>query len=291
MKQKRRLKPDHLTETSNLSANRAITHQVSIKTGKAPKMASLKSIVITMSSCLAIFSFITSTQCQQQGASRSSNNNVNLVSLGQMATLASQSLTRQAQDSALDNAIESTPATTTNLAYQQSNYQTCHLPPTWMGKWYQSNKEPIRVTSREISDKGLCRDKKGDKYLFENVRQQCLVCLVINERHLNVLQYKESNCQPIPARYMNRSTNGLLVDEDHSLLETICSDITGDAQLESLFRLDAPATECPISGKYHFTYDNCREPRSSLESCIDKKQLNFKFAACPDVPGSESKSK
>jgi len=185
---------------------------------------------------------------------------------------------------------------------------SCQLPPTWAGKWYQSNKELIRVTNTEISDKGLCRDQKGDKYLFEytgttkHQQQQqqpqqagsCLVCLVINERHLNVLQYKESSCQPIPANYYNRSTNNLIIpqnDDDHSLLDSICSDITGDAQLESLFRLDTPAIECPIIGQYSFTYDGCREPYSSLDSCIDKKQLNFKFSACPDVPGSESKCK
>ena len=230
----------------------------------------------------------------------------------------------QQQQPDLDNVIEST---TSLVALQQQQRQpsakistastatptttttSCRLPPTWAGKWYQSNKEPIRVTRTEISDKGICRDQKGDKYLFESVitssgsgginsklqqqQQQtspCLVCLVINERHLNVLQYKESSCQPVPANYYNR-TNVMLDDEDHSLLDSICSDITGDAQLESLFRLDTPPIECPISGQYSFTYDSCREPQSSLDSCIDKKQLNFKFLACPDVPGSESKCK
>lgn len=181
------------------------------------------------------------------------------------------------------------------LAQQQlfTQASNCQLPPTWAGKWYQANKEPIRVTNTEISDKGLCRDQKGDKYLFEstsNNRQPCLTCLVINERHLNVLQYKESSCQPIPANHLNRTTNSIIVDEYHSLLDSICSDINGDAQLESLFRLDTPVIECPIGGQYSFTYDNCREPQSTLDSCIDKKSLYFKFAACPDVPGSESKS-
>ena len=205
----------------------------------------------------------------------------------------------------LDNVIEST--TMNSLQHQpllvarasalnQQPAGACQLPPTWAGKWYQANKEPIRVTNTEISDKGICRDKKGDKYLFAYVKPDhhvCLTCLVINARHLNVLQYKESSCQPVPAQYLNRTSSNsqISLDNDHSLLDSICSDITGDAQLESLFRLETPSIECPISGKYHFTYDNCREPLSSLDSCIDKKQLHFKFAACPDVAGSESKCK
>lgn len=218
-------------------------------------------------------------------------------------------LQRQQQQPDLDNVIEST--TSLNLvtsiigggggkAVPTTPTTSCQLPPTWTGKWYQSNREPIRVTNTEISDKGLCRDQKGDKFLFEynGGRQQqqqqqsqatapCLMCLVINERHLNVLQYKESSCQPIPPNYnSNRS-----LDDDHSLLDSICSDINGDAQLESLFRLDTPAIECPISGQYSFSYDTCREPQSQLDSCIDKKQLNFKFSACQDVSSSESKCK
>jgi hypothetical protein len=179
------------------------------------------------------------------------------------------------------------------LSALANQIKACQLPPTWAGKWYQANKDPIRISNTEISDKGICRDKKGDKYLFEYTKQAhqtCLICLVLNERHINVLQYKESSCQPVPAQYLNRTTNSqFIIDNDHSLLDSICSDITGDAQLESLFRLETPSIECPISGKYHFTYDNCHEPKSSLDSCIDKKQLQFKFSACPDVPGSESK--
>ena len=189
---------------------------------------------------------------------------------------------------------------------QRQPSSACQLPPTWVGKWYQANKDPILVSKTVIHDKGVCLYKKGDKYLYESTKQvstvaagqqqqqqACLTCLVINERHLNVLQYKESSCQPIPANYLNKTNDLQQLDENdhHSLLTKICSDITGDAQLESLFRLDTPPIECPIIGRYNFTYENCREPHSSLDSCLDKKQLNFRFSACPDVPGSESKSK
>lgn len=231
--------------------------------------------------------------------------NSNLVNQQQQDPAQSLPLTRQQQQQQdLDNVIEST----TYLAPTPSGRQPqgCQLPATWAGKWYQSNKEPVRVTNTEISDKGLCRDQKGDKFLFESWgtkaasaaasnslnQQASLICLVINERHLNVLQYKESSSLPIPANYHNRSLTDILAnDPDHSLLDKICSDIAGDAQLESLFRLETPSIECPINGQFSFTYDNCRERQSSLDSCIDKKQLNFRFSACPDVPGSESKCK
>lgn len=241
--------------------------------------------------------------------SSSSNNlviNNNLLAHQQEAQLA-QSLPlikQQSQQLDLDNVIESTtanllPTQQFNSNNKQASNGRCQLPPTWAGKWFQSNKEPIRITNTEISDKGICRDQKGDKYLFEynnnNKQQSCYYCLVINERHLNVLQYKESNCQ---SNVNNQSINNLMnsanIDSnnvDHSLLDSICSEINGDATLESLFRLDAPAIECPINGQYSFTYDGCREPQSALDSCIDKKQLNFKFSACQDVPGSESKCK
>lgn len=241
----------------------------------------------------------TATTTTSSSTYSSANNQLNSVNeqqpIAQSLPLVSSS--RQSQQADQDNVIESTTSflALQNVKGSSVSQTNCQLPLTWAGKWYQSNKEPIRVTNTEISDKGLCRDQKGDKYLFElgNTKQQqpCLLCLVINERHLNVLQYKESSCQPIPANYYNRSSNNLNIDDDHSLLDSICSDITGDAQLESLFRLDTPAIECPINGQYSFTYDSCREPQSSLDSCIDKKQLNFKFSACPDVPGSESKCK
>lgn len=251
--------------------------------------------------------------CQVVASSQltpSSQTNLKQYSSRAAAVLVSADDPRRQVENALDSAPSSplSAHSVSLLSVKSQTHQepllgppTCQLPPTWAGRWYQSNKEPIRVTNSDISDKGVCRDQKGDKFLFEfggnqaKNQQPCLMCLVINERHLNVLQYKESSCQPIPANYHNRSSNllaaGASDDRDHSLLDSICNDITGDAPLESLFRLDTPPIECPVSGQYSFSYDACREPQSTLDSCIDKKQLNFKFSACPDVPGSESKCK
>lgn len=168
---------------------------------------------------------------------------------------------------------------------------SCQLPATWAGKWYQmGTKDPIRFTNTEISERGVCRDRKDDKFLFEHRSTRCLVCMVINERHINVLQYKESasECHISSSSYASMLQDG---HSSHEILDNLCSSITGDAQLESLFRLETSPIECPIIGQYTFTYDNCKVIPSSLESCIDKKQLNFKFNACPDVGGSESKSR
>lgn len=250
---------------------------------------------------MSLFSHPTTVNNKQYSAQlRQPSNNLVSEHIAQSLPLTRQQLHHQPQPE-LDNVIESTTSSFSSKLDLQQPTSSCQLPPTWAGKWYQSNKDPIRITNTDISDKGVCRDKKGDKYLFEyagNGKQNqqpqtpCLMCLVINERHLNVLQYKESqNCQPIPPNYYNQSTNNIMLYDDHTLLDSVCSHIYGDAQLESLFRLETPAIECPINGQFSFTYDNCKEPQSSLDSCIDKKQLNFKFSACSDITGSESKSK
>lgn len=317
----------------------------------APRVPAIVAVVVVIVIVTVLESLVLLPQpvnCQQQQQLASQYNQhrqlpaaslSNLVNSGHhQLNLAPQSLPLQRQQGQdLDNVIveSTTPFLQQNVAASSAAASAkleapemmtstisggCQLPPTWAGRWYQSNKEPIRITNTEISDKGVCRDQKGDKYLFEysggsRHQQQaasssqsamsssssqtpsasneapCLVCLRFIDRHLNALQYKESSCQPIPANYYNRSTQNLIVD-DHSLLDSICDDINGDNPLESLFRLDTPSIECPISGQYMFSYDSCRgEPQSTLDSCIDKKQLNFKFSACPDVVGSESKSK
>ncbi|KAG9509266.1 hypothetical protein GZH46_02224, partial [Fragariocoptes setiger] len=170
----------------------------------------------------------------------------------------------------------------------------CQMPITWAGKWYQrGTKDPIKVSNSGISDKGVCRERKGDKFLFEHPQTRCLVCMVIIERHLNVLQYKESpaDCQQdINNSNNQQSPQSTQLQSQSSTLERLCSEIAGDAQLDTLFRIDTPPIECPIVGHYTFTYDNCKDPVSSLESCTDKRQLNFRFNACPDVPGSEIKT-
>lgn len=246
---------------------------------------------------------------------------LNLNTFNQINYLANQAQSDESSVQSQRNVLQTQRHFTTHNAHNSQNTQqtkqqyttntACQLPQTWAGKWTQSkDKESVRITNTEISDKGICRDQKGDKFLIESYtnqgsnsatpnkqqQQSCLICLVINERHLNVLQYKESTCQPIPANFISINNNvqanktWLMIDENHALLESICADITGDAQLESLFRIDTPPIECPISGQFSFSYDNCREPVSTVESCVDKKQLIFKYGSCSEVPNAEVKN-
>jgi hypothetical protein len=97
---------------------------------------------------------------------------------------------------------------------------------------------------------------------------------VIHEKHANVLQYKETFCH-------NRDS-----------LPTLCSLITGDALLFSMFRENAAPYVCPFRGPFTFTYNRghgeCRTPVSSIDTCTEDSRLLLSYQACPDVYGSES---
>lgn len=77
-----------------------------------------------------------------------------------------------------------------------SNSGGCRFPEEWVGTWFQKGvPDPIRITSNgDISEKGSCKEISGDKFLIENRHERCLRCMVINQKHSNVLQYKESKC-------------------------------------------------------------------------------------------------
>ena len=140
--------------------------------------------------------------------------------------------------------------------------------------------EPIRITSNEMSEKGVCKETIGDKFLIESGTERCVRCIVMSQKHSNVIQYKETFCYPI--------TRNLR-------LRDVCSEINGDANLYSLFRLDTPTIPCPFNGGHFvFSYSRghgeCNQPMSTIESCIDTTRLLFRFQACADVIGSESRN-
>jgi hypothetical protein len=105
-------------------------------------------------------------------------------------------------------------------------------------------------------------------------KRACYRCVVIHEKHANVLQYKETFCH-------NRDS-----------LPTLCSLITGDALLFSMFRENAAPYVCPFRGPFTFTYNRghgeCRTPVSSIDTCTEDSRLLLSYQACPDVYGSES---
>jgi len=157
----------------------------------------------------------------------------------------------------------------------------CQFPAHWAGSWFQKGvPDAIRIINGNISEKGICRESNGDKFLIENRNEKCVRCMVINEKHVNVLQYKETYyCHPINSNKLS--------------LEQLCSEINGDAPLLSLFRLETSPVSCPFTGPFTFSYSRgpgeCRDPISTIDSCTDTAHLLFKFQACADVYGSESR--
>lgn len=75
-------------------------------------------------------------------------------------------------------------------------------------------------------------------------------------------------------------------------LYSLCSLITGDALLYSMFRLNAQPVHCPFKPPMTFTYNRghgeCRSPVSNIDSCIEESRLVLRYQACPDVSGTES---
>jgi hypothetical protein len=151
----------------------------------------------------------------------------------------------------------------------------CYFPERWEGTWFQSGvRQPIIIDGPRLSSKGRCLGSEGDKFLVVDDKRACYRCVVIHEKHANVLQYKETFCH-------NRDS-----------LPTLCSLITGDALLFSMFRENAAPYVCPFRGPFTFTYNRghgeCRTPVSSIDTCTEDSRLLLSYQACPDVYGSES---
>ncbi|XP_029678796.1 uncharacterized protein LOC115244919 [Formica exsecta] len=150
----------------------------------------------------------------------------------------------------------------------------CSFPARWEGKWFQSGvRQSIEILKNELSTKGKCLHNEGDKFLLVD-QKSCYRCVVIHEKHPNVLQYKETYCH------------------SRNSLASLCSYITGDALLYSMFREEASPVACPFRGPMTFSYNRghgtCSNPPSNVDTCTDDSRLLFKYQACPDVSASES---
>ncbi|XP_012539899.2 uncharacterized protein LOC105838703 [Monomorium pharaonis] len=150
----------------------------------------------------------------------------------------------------------------------------CLFPAKWEGTWFQSGvRQSILISKNELSTKGKCLHNEGDKFLLVD-QKSCYRCVVIHEKHSNVLQYKETFCH------------------SRNSLASLCSYITGDALLYSMFREEALPVACPFRGPMTFSYNRghgtCSNPPSNVDTCTDDSRLLFKYQACPDVPASES---
>lgn len=151
----------------------------------------------------------------------------------------------------------------------------CHFPSSWSGRWFQSGvQNHLTVNTTSIETKGTCVENDGDKFSVEDRSENCYRCVVIHEKHPNVLQYKETFCNAKDS------------------LDNLCAQITGDAPLFSMFRLDAAPTPCPFRPPFTFTYNrgsgDCRSPVSRADACTEDSRLLLRYQACPDVHNSES---
>ncbi|XP_048270063.1 uncharacterized protein LOC100644350 isoform X1 [Bombus terrestris] len=150
----------------------------------------------------------------------------------------------------------------------------CTFPLKWEGTWFQSGvRQPIVISRNELSSKGRCLHNEGDKFLLVD-QKSCYRCVVIHEKHSNVLQYKETYCH------------------SRNSLSSLCSYITGDALLYSMFREEATPVPCPFRGPMTFSYNRghgtCSVPVSNVDTCTDDSRLLFRYQACPDISASES---
>ncbi|XP_047353947.1 uncharacterized protein LOC124950759 [Vespa velutina] len=155
----------------------------------------------------------------------------------------------------------------------------CKFPEEWNGRWFQSgNPGLVTVNGSIISNKGHCIEvKDDDKFLLYDTKEGCYRCMVMHEKHPNVLQYKETYCT---------------IESPEPSLEIICSYLTSDAILISLFRTGAAPLPCPIKGPLEFTYSQgdgeCNWPLSRAEVCTQESRLLLRYQACANVRSSES---
>ncbi|XP_026473462.1 uncharacterized protein LOC113377379 [Ctenocephalides felis] len=163
-----------------------------------------------------------------------------------------------------------------DMTFGHNDEGYCLFPEHWNGQWFQSGVQQSIIIERSLlSSKGRCISSKGDKFLLRDERN-CYRCVVIHEKHLNVLQYKET------LSHCHRKDS----------IQNLCQLITGDALLYSMFREQSVPVTCPLKGPFTFTYNRghgeCMNPVSNIESCTEDSRLILTYQACPDVHGTES---
>ncbi|XP_011170384.1 uncharacterized protein LOC105203275 [Solenopsis invicta] len=151
---------------------------------------------------------------------------------------------------------------------------SCEFPSNWSGEWYQYGKPTPVVINTTVLGERACIERMDDKYVVYG--ENCYHCMIINGRHENVIQFREGWCNP-----------------ERTSLEEMCTMITSDDTLYSIFRVNSKPISCPFSGaSFQFTYNRgygeCIQPISLAEKCTDESKLLLKYQACPDVAGTES---
>ncbi|XP_058811623.1 uncharacterized protein LOC131676550 isoform X1 [Topomyia yanbarensis] len=169
----------------------------------------------------------------------------------------------------------------------------CAFPKRWEGRWFQSGvQQEITIEGSTLSTRGRCIASEGDKFLLVN-EKGCHRCVVIYQKHINILQYKESECEDMYSGQLNPAAMPIhsVLKSDHSrgahpnmnghsrlsssdpyirsnedsdncmgckgreTLHYLCEQIPGDALLYSMFKINPEPIKCPLSGSFTFTYN------------------------------------
>ncbi|CAF2112150.1 unnamed protein product [Rotaria magnacalcarata] len=149
------------------------------------------------------------------------------------------------------------------------------MPAAWLGSWYQRGMNSLlEITIDHIKTKGLCIDAlPSQQYYFLTDRlNRCTRCLVFIQRHINLLQYRESEC----------------IDADDLSSITSCPNmIAPDAVLYTLHRNDSKPQSCPIQPPFHFTNlikdsSVCNQSISSsyINECAKDYQFHLHLSPC-----------
>ncbi|XP_034234536.1 uncharacterized protein LOC117641381 [Thrips palmi] len=159
----------------------------------------------------------------------------------------------------------------------------CSFPAEWEGQWFQLGQQGVIINGSAMHGKGHCVESDGDKYIMMDKndagKQSCYGCMIIYQRHMDVLQYKEA----WPCK-----------DYGDQNIEQLCGDVHSDNPLHSMFRKqpkDGPV-RCPFAHPpYTFSYNkgtgDCQSPVSRVDSCMDSSRLLIRNAACADVAGTQ----
>ncbi|CAF1021880.1 unnamed protein product [Rotaria sordida] len=129
---------------------------------------------------------------------------------------------------------------------------SCSISSSLIGIWIQPGlNDLITINNTWFSLKGICLNGQQDikyKYIYYNEQTRCKRCILFIPRHLNALQYRESECFD--------------ADDDNS---RICGSITPDTVLYTLFRDNAESISCPFDQSWYF-----KKNRQISSSCQPK---------------------
>ncbi|CAF1046948.1 unnamed protein product [Adineta ricciae] len=151
----------------------------------------------------------------------------------------------------------------------------CKMPTGWFGLWYQHGMNSLlEIADDRIETKGLCVDvlPSHQYYIFLDRLNRCTRCLVFIQRHMNLLQYRESECN----------------DPDDLLNITLCPNlIAPDAALYTLHRKNSTPQLCPIQPPFQLLSlikdgSVCHQSISSsyLNECANPYKLQLHLSPC-----------